>query len=304
MARWTCIPPVIQTIACLTFAPTAAVAQTGNVVVLDWHVMEEAKVDSEKIGEFSAMVRNPAGGIIAVSDRGYLAHFVISTTNGRLADINLRSVHVLTDAAGQPMRDSRFNPEAATLLPDGTIAIVDEKGPRLTIFDITGQWMADGTLPAPVRDASLQASEKDGVEALGWTPETGFIAMTEEPQLGQPRHQHMIHTELAGSARIVVNGPESISIKGIETVGANLFILERTRDDITDALVPFLRAVHLPTCLAGGDCTGRQFPIAVNSFTDADFEGLVSLGDGHLLAVSDDKINGDLRSVFVLLRVD
>jgi hypothetical protein len=295
--------PFLSCLVLLT-ASMAGAGQTKSVVVLDQVVMGETRLAGEKIGEFSAIVRNPEGGVLAVSDRGYIAHFAIDTTGDRLASIALLSVHVLTGADGQPMRDGGFNPEAAALLADGTIAIVDETGPRLAIFDTSGKWLADARVPAPVRDASRQASEKDGIEALGWTADTGFIVMTEEPQLGQPRNLHTIHTDLAGSAQIVSTGGESVSIKGIETDGPELFVLERTRDNTTDALNPFLRVVDLPACLAGGDCNGQRFPITLDGITDADFEGLVALGDGRFLKVSDDKIDGDLRSVFVLLRVE
>ena len=90
----------------------------------------------------------------------------------------------------------------------------------------------------------------------------------------------------------------------VEAVGARLFILERTRDNVTDALTPWLRIVNLQGCAASLPCTGTQLPIPVEGITDADFEGLTSLGDALFLMVSDDKIDGDLRSVFVLFRVE
>jgi hypothetical protein len=302
MTQPTCI--LTPKAACLLALLTGPAAAEG-VTVLDQRILGETTMAGEKVGEFSAVVRNTSGeGILAISDRGYIADFAVDVTGGKFVRLDLRAVHVLTGPDGVPIRDAGFNSEAAALMPDGRIAIVDESGPRLAMFDSTGKWIADGLLPEQVRDASRQASGKDGIEALAWTEETGFIAMTEEPQLGQPRNLHTIHTERAGSAQIGTSAEESLSIKGMDTFGSTLYVLERTRDNAADTLHPFLRVIDLPACLAGGDCLGQQLPIQLDGINDADFEGLVALGDGLFLKVSDDKIDGDLRSVFVLFRLE
>ncbi len=283
---------------------TAPVTDAQSLKVLDQIALGETWMSGEKIGEFSAVARDPSdGAVLAISDRGYIAAFAVDTTGDRLARLDLLSVHVLTGPDGVSMRDKDFNPEGASLLDDGSIAIVDEAGPKLALFDRTGNWLRDEVLPEAVRDASKQASDKDGIEAISWTAEAGFLAMTEEPQLSQPRSLHTIYSTLAKPAQFSVPGDESVSIKSMEAVGARLFILERTRDDVTDALTPWLRIVDLAECPMAAPCTGTQLPIPVEGITDADFEGLAALGEGLFLMVSDDKIDGDLRSVFVLMRV-
>ena len=202
------------------------------------------------------------------------------------------------------MRDQGFNPEAAALLDDGTVAIVSESGPRLSVFDPQGNWLCDEALPVPVRDASLQASEKDGIEALAWTATTGFIAMTEEPQLGKPRDLHALHSTLSGSAEFSTGQADSISIKAMETVGNQLVILERTRDDVTEAIQAWLRLIDIDTCFGQSQCVAQQLSLDLDGLSDADFEGLVALDDMTFLMVSDDRIAGDLRSVFVLFRIE
>ncbi len=291
---------------CLCAAVLSTVsAKAETLQVLDQLVLGETRMSGEKIGEFSAMVRDPdGGGVLAISDRGYIAKVAVDTTGDRLARLELQSVHVLTDADGTELRDLDFNAEGATLLGDGSIAIVDETGPKLAVFDRTGKWLRDEMLPPAVQDATQQASDKDGIEAIGWTAGTGFLAMTEEPQLGQPRHLHTLHSNLADPVQISVPGEESVSIKSMEAVGPRLFILERTRNNETDALTPWLRIVGLQDCPAPAPCTGTQLPIPVEGITNADFEGLAALGEGLFLMVSDDKIDGDLRSVFVLFRVE
>jgi hypothetical protein len=293
---------------CLALALLAASvmsANAENLRVLDQLVLGETRISGEKIGEFSAMVRDPAGsGVLAISDRGYIAEFALEIADDRLARLEPVAVHVLTAADGTDMRDKDFNAEGAALLDDGSIAIVDEAGPTLAVFDRTGKWLRDEALPLAVQHSSRQASDKDGIEAISWTVDTGFLAMTEEPQLGEPRNLHTLHSILAPSVQISVPEEESISIKSMEAVGTRLFILERTRDDVTDALTPWLRIVDLPDCAASAFCTGTQLPITVEGITHADFEGLAELRDGLFLMVSDDKIDGDLRSVFVLFRVE
>lgn len=280
-----------------------AMAQT--VTLQGQVILGETKLDGEKIGEFSALVPAPDGkGVLAISDRGYLARLDVAISDGKLASVTPVSVHVLTGADGTALRDQDFNPEGAALLPDGTIAIVSENGPRLAIFDASGKWLRDEALPEALRDASQQASRKDGIEALAWTEKTGFLAMTEEPQSGQPRDRHMVQSTLAGATGFSTGDADSVSIKGMETVGERLFILERTKDDTTRALVPWLRILDLGACMGQPDCPTQQLPIPVADLPEADFEGLAALPDGHFLMVSDDKIAGDLRSVFVLFGVE
>ncbi len=275
-----------------------------TVRVLDRIAIAESKVQGEKIGEFSALVAAPDGnGVIAVSDRGYLARLAVTISGDELSAVELVSVHVLTGPNDAELRDEDFSPEAAAVLPDGTLAIVDEVEAKLKVFDTQGVWLRDELLPEGLRDTALQASEKDGIEALAWTPATGFVAVTEEPQKGQPRHLHAVHTAQAGVWVIDATGPESVSIKAMETVGDQFFVLERTRDNQTDALTPYLRILDLAECQSADACTGRRLSIDVGDLVDADFEGLAHLGNGRFLMVSDDKIDGDLRSVFVLFAV-
>lgn len=296
-------PTVVLALGADALSPSAALAV--GVRVLDTFVLGETKLNGEKIGEFSALVRDPdGGGFIAVSDRGYIAEFELDVTGDRFASLAPIAVHVLVGQDGQALRDKGFGPEGAALMDDGSVAVVSESGPALAVFDRTGRWQRNEVLPQGVRDATKQASEKDGVEALAWTEATGFLAMTEEPGLGQPRNLHSLHSVLAGTAMMDLPGLESISIKGMEVQADDLFILERTRHDTTDELRPFLRTAKLGECLASFDCTGRSVPIDVAGITDADFEGLAVLEDGLFLMVSDDKIDGDLRSVFVLFRLE
>jgi len=292
--------------ACLlTAALSPAAARADAVQVLDVLIMGEIRVAGEKVGEFSALVRDPSGnGLLAISDRGYLVRLAVEIEGDTLTSADVMALHVLSGPDGRPLREREFNPEAAATLPDGTIAIVDETAARLAVFDTTGQWLRDEVLPAAIDDVALQASANDGIEALAWTPATGFIAVTEEPQLGQPRDLHSVRTTQAGTWSIDLADQDSISIKAMESVGDQLFVLERVRDSQSDALTPYLRILDRPECQAATTCTGRRLSIDLGGLTDADFEGLVHLGDGRFLMVSDDKISGDLRSVVVLFTID
>lgn len=48
----------------------------------------------------------------------------------------------------------------------------------------------------------------------------------------------------------------------------------------------------------------QQLSLDLDGLSDANFEGLVALDDMTFLMVSDDRIAGDLRSVFVLFRIE
>jgi uncharacterized protein YjiK len=295
-------PLSVPLLLATTFAP--AVVRADAVQVLDVVILGESRVAGEKVGEFSALVFDQdSQTLFAISDRGYIATLAVDLSGDRFARVDVTALHVLLGPDGAPMPEGTFNPEAAAILPDGAIAIVDETAARLAVFDATGQWLRDDVLPETVRDVTLQASDKDGIEALAWTPVTGFVAMTEEPQLGQPRHVHVAHTAKGRDWVIDATGPESVSIKAMESVGDQVFVLERTRNNQTDALTPYLRILDRADCQAAVACTGRRLSINLGDLVDADFEGLAHLGDGRFLMVSDDKIDGDLRSVFVLFTI-
>jgi uncharacterized protein YjiK len=295
-------PLSVPLLVAMAFAPAVALADA--VQVLDVVILGESRVAGEKVGEFSALVFDQnSQTLFAISDRGYIATLAVDLAGDRFARVAVTALHVLSGPDGAPILEGTFNPEAAAMLPDGAIAIVDETAARLAAFDATGQWLRDEALPETVRDVTLQASDKDGIEALAWTPVTGFVAMTEEPQLGQPRHVHVAHTAEGRDWVIDATGPESVSIKAMESVGDQFFVLERTRNNQTDALTPYLRILDRADCQAATTCTGRRLSINLGDLVDADFEGLVHLGNGRFLMVSDDKIDGDLRSVFVLFAV-
>lgn len=280
-------------------------AGAESVVLGGQVVLGETRLDGKKLGEFSALIRAPDGSdVLAISDRGYIARLRIAIADGRLVRVEPVSIHPLTGPDGAAMRGRGFNPEAAALLDDGSIAIASESGPRLAVFDANGRWLRDELLPEQVRDAARQASPKDGIESLAWTARTGFLAMTEEPQAGQPRNLHRLHSTLAGSTTFSTRGADSTSIKAMEAVGDRLFILERTRDNTTRAMAPWLRIVDLPACLGKETCPAPLLPIPVSGLPDADFEGLVALDNGSFLMVSDDRVGNQLRSVFVLFRVE
>jgi hypothetical protein len=297
-------------LSCLSLATASldltAMANAETVRVLDQMVIGETRLLGEKIGEFSSLVALPDGaGLLGVSDRGYIAEIAVETAQDKLTRVEVIAIHTLTGPDGAPVSDADFSPEAAALLPNGGLAIVDEATARVAVFNAQGAWLRDELLPQALRDVKRQASEKDGVEALAWTDPTGFIAMTEEPQSGQARNTHTIQTALAGAWTVQVAGQESVSIKGMEVAGGRLFVLERTRDDTTDALYPFVRVLDLAACAAAAACSGDTHPIIpLGGITDADFEGIAALSDNRFLIVSDDKIDGDLRSVFVLLQVE
>jgi hypothetical protein len=242
--------------------------------------------------------------VLAISDLGYMARLDIGIVDGHLTEVTPVSLQVLKASDGTAMRDLDFNPEGAALLNDSTIAIVSEDGPRLVVFDLQGNWVREEILPASLQDAAHQASKKDGLEALAWTENSGIISMTEEPQIGNGRDQHTIYSTLQKPVVYSSAGSDDVSVKGMETVGDSLILLERSRDDVTRAAQPWLRFVDMKTCAGLNLCKTRQVPVALDGLADADFEGIVALDDNMFLIVSDDKIDGELRSAFVLLKLE
>lgn len=290
---------------CLSTALAEAAPQL-RVELLDHRVLPQTRVDGLKFSELSALVHDPeTGALYGVSDKAILFRIDFAQAGGRIATLAPLAGWRLRDETGAEMKSRTFNPEGAYLREDGQgLVIVSENGPRAALFDLEGRWRADADLPEPLRDASLQRSDKDGLESLAEHPAHGVISATEEPPADAERTRHTIHAADGRHFSYRTDDIGKTNIKAISVDEAGrLLVLERHRVDGAETLKPYLRLIDPAACPATGDCPTALAGFGVPGIENADFEGMTALGDQLYLLVSDDRTAEGRRSIFALLRV-
>lgn len=296
----------------LILSPAAAQpAPQLKVEVLDHRVLPQTRVDGLKFSELSALAYDArSGALYGASDKSILFRIGFAHDGARITELAPEAGWRLRDESGAEMKSRTFNPEGAHLRPDGGILIVSERGPSAALFDLEGRWRAAVDLPEAMRDARLQRSERDGPESLAEHPTHGLVSATEEPQVGDDRTHHTIH---AADGRRFSYDTDDIGRTNIKSItvdeAGRLLVLERHRVDGVDSadgletLKPYLRMIDPLACAEGGDCPSAKAGFSLPGFENADFEGMTELGRDLYLVVSDDKVDGEQRSVFALLRV-
>lgn len=288
----------------------AAFANSLNVEVLDQLTLGESQVDGLDFAEISALAYDAeAAKLYGLSDTALLFDIDFAQDGDQITRLEPRTGMALTDAEGTPLKPRDFNPEGAYLDPDGKgIVVVSENGPQAALFDAAGKWLNEVTLPEGLRDDSLQRSRKDGLEALALHPTHGILSAPEEPHEAAARELHTIHA--ADGALFSYETDEATGRTNIKSMlvdeAGRLLILERHNDKEADVLQPYLRLIDPQACpVTDGSeaCPTALAKITVPQITDADFEGLTQVGPDLYLMVSDDKIDGEQRLVWALLRV-
>ncbi|MDO5704352.1 MAG: esterase-like activity of phytase family protein [Paracoccus sp. (in: a-proteobacteria)] len=297
------------TLAALAFAlMTPAAAQAFTVTVLDTVVLPEMEVGDRSLAEVSGLAFDPASGVLyGVSDQNDLYTFDLDVTGDRLTLTPAGGVR-LTDAEGERLRGKDFDAEALALTTaDGQprLMILSEGGPRAGIFGTDGRMIDDLPLPDGLTAALDARPGNQGPESLTRHPEGWFLTAPERPQrLGDGTVRHGLLTSDGRDLGYTMPEVEATRIKAVSALDdGRMLILERSQNDATDALLTNLRLLD-PAACDNGTCPTTPAPINVPGITDANFEGLAQISDDLFVMVSDDQINKEQRSVFVLMRVE
>lgn len=277
-----------------------------GVEILDHRVLPQSEVDGLKFSEISALAYDPASGALyGLSDKSILFRIAFAHDGEKITEIAPQQGWPLLDEAGVRMKSKVFNPEGADLRPGGAgLVVVSENGPRAALFDLQGRWQSAVELPQPLQDATLQRSDRDGLELLAEHPVFGLLSATEEPPADAPRSHHVIHASDGSSFAYDTSDIGNTNIKSITLDDQDrLLVLERHRDQNSDRLQPYLRLIDPAACHASQECPGVKAGFSLDGFENADFEGMTGLGDDLYLIVSDDKVDGQQRSVFALVKL-
>lgn len=285
---------------------TAMAEQSSlQVDVLDTLVLDAPRVDGLKISELSGLAYDHMQDVLfAVSDKGRLFSFKLDLTGDNIAVLLPLAGHRLVDPNGARMIDQGFNAEDIALYEDGTLAIVSETGPQIARFSRQGVWIENVNVPAALRDPAAQRSKKDGLESLALHPTLGLLSAPEEPLEHRERRTQTIYAATGQSFSYDTAEIGTTSIKAMDALpDGRLIVLERDVAADGVSLVPWLRLLNPGDCTKGLLCKTQVAKVEIPKISDADFEGLARLTDELFLIVSDDKIDGEQRSVFGLLRV-
>lgn len=292
---------LLSIISALTLAATPLAAQ--DLRLLDHLEITQTSHPDLPLREVSALAWNARSRtLLAVSDRNEIYHLALGPDHDRI-DLTLTAQHRLVDESGARLRGRYFAAEGVALADPhiGQIAILSEMPPGLVLVSPDGQRLRDLPLPPELRDIARLRSEGNGLESLALHPTLGYLFAPEAPLAGEPRRTHVIYGHHGPLLAFHSGDAGPSSIKAMETLpDGRLLILERDRlDDVT--VQPFLRIIDPAACPVAQPCESAAIPLHLPPPHDADFEGIASLGDNRLLLASDDRIDGQFRTVFVLM---
>lgn len=276
----------------------AGPAAGQGVRVLDRLVL--VQTDTQPLREVSGLAFDPATGTLwAVSDRNDLFALALEPGADRL-ELRLMAQHRLTGPDGARLRRADGFSAEGLALDGAALLALSETAPRLARFDLQGRWLAELPLPTALADPARLRNPANGLEALTLHAALGPLAAPETPLAGSPRRIHVLHGS-HGPALAWDTGGLSTSLKALDTLpDGTILALERHRDG-AGAIHPLLRRIDPAGCRPDAPCAPPALALPPG---DADFEGLAWLGGNRAILASDDRIEGHVRTVFLLVTLD
>lgn len=257
------------------------------------------------LSEVSGLVWDAGASVLrAISDRNRLYEVSLGSDPDRI-NLTMVAEHRLSDEAGERLRGRYFSAEGIAMPAPSeatdAVAILSEMPPRLALFDTRGRRLREMALAPVLRDPAALRSEGNGVESLTLHPVLGYLVAPEAPLAGLSRRTHVIYGAEGPVVAYHTGANDKTSIKAMETLpDGRLLILERDRiDEVT--IRTFLRIVDPALCRLESPCTPPALPLHLPPPQDADFEGIALLGGNRVLIVSDDRIDGKVRTVLALI---
>lgn len=284
----------------------AASAQAPDLVVLDRIELSAQAIDGVVPGELSGLAWDADEQLLyAVSDQGWVFHFELELTAGRLRPLRPVRAARLGGAADAGARARGRNAEGLALLNadngrrgDTELVVALEDGPQVLRYGPLGELLGALTLPPPLADRRAYRSNNSRLEAVAVHPRHGIVVAPQRPLAGEPAERHTLYaadgTRWSFAAHLGTG-----QIKAIEVApDGRLVILERHGARRGRHIV--LRELHPARCDADGRCEAHELGGTADLRGGDNFEGLAALADGSYLVVSDD--GGDARERTVLLR--
>jgi len=226
--------------------------------------------------------------LVAVSDRGQLWRLAVRwapSADGERLHLGAapRPVALPGAASERPM-----NAEGLTRHPDGRLVVADERSHLVQTITPDGHAAGMLAVPGPSDMRDRLRGGNAGIEALGWHPVHGLMAVAQRPLRGTPRGVHRLHAADGRSwAWRAAPGSHS-AVKAIELLDpGTVLVLERVGAD--NAWQAVLRPLTLRACAGTAPCDPPTLRLQHPQLKGRDnFEGLACPAPDRCLIVSDD----------------
>jgi hypothetical protein len=279
--------------------------------------LDPVDIDGHLLGGLSALGWDEDEQLLyALSDRGYLIHLRVEFDgDGLLRDVHALSAHALLDGRGRALRGRMADSEGLVVRHgnnarrgDAQLVISFERRPRVIRFDAFGKMIGAEALPAELRDPKNYARANRSLESIAWHPQLHYLTAAEQPMRGSSESIVPLYALDSGRHWRYPLAPEpNAGLAAIEVLDdGSLLTLERGYGVFFVPVISTLRRIaKLPdeTGALLAPKTIARFNSGQGWFLD-NFEGLVHLGQGRILMISDDNtkfIQSTLLAAFELL---
>lgn len=240
-----------------------------------------------------------SGTLIAVSDPGRLHRFKPHFHLGMLDGLEWLGSSPLKGADGEPLTGSSADSEGIAVVPETNppvLLISFEREPRISRYDLDGNWIGDEPLPTGLGRISHYAGRNSALEALTLHPKLGWVTGPERPLKTDGGKLRL--SSQSGWHTLFKAEPDTHSALTGMTVTSDgqLLFLERRYRSMLEPLQIRLRKLN-----PGVD----NKPTTVSSFDNGtgwrmdNFEGLTRHEGNRYFAVSDNNGNPLQRALLI-----
>ncbi len=265
----------------------------------------EWRAERPDFGGFSALVLEPDGGFIALTDKAHWARArMVHDARGHLTGIDGLKVGRLHGADGSYLQRPFMDSEALTRAPDGSWLISFEHEHRISRFaDLTAP---EQPLPAQPDFDGLR--ENGGLESLLSLPDGRIIAVAEDGSDWARGFQGWIIDGEAIEPFSVARDGWFLPVDlALDPDGETVYLLER-RFTLIGGIATRLRRFPVSALRPDATITGETLMTSPPSLPLDNMEGLATKrgpdGKTLLYMISDDNFNALQRTLIVQFRVE
>jgi hypothetical protein len=270
----------------------------SSAEILDIVDMPVRSADGAKINELSGLGWDADEKLLyAVSDNGYLHHFRIDVTDGKLSKIEpvfsvaIEDTNVsafswnLTNAEGLHVRNGDNGKPS-----DSELVIAFEDGPAIGRFTPRGDFIKEIALPRPLADPDAYANSNKRLESVSELPNLGVITAPEAHLADEPEDAHSIFAMNGQRWRFPALHAMQSSIKAIDPLpDGRILALERTRATDADAPQAHLRIVDIAHCDPATLCPVTEVAVSDAAAISDDYEGMTRVAPDLYVIVTDSR---------------
>lgn len=290
-------------------APTLQAENRYRLTILDQIVIPRDTVNGQVVTELSDLAWDEDEQLLyAISDKGILFHFKLSTKNNSLRAKPI-AAFPLFDKQGKLLkpRDSEglmvFNSEN-NRKGDSQLIVSMEGIPRLLRTDTQAHQISEEKLNPLLQNRKLYRSGNDMLESVIFHPRLGLLTAPEMSLKTNPENLHTIYSPTQYWSFPAYPSPKS-SITALEVLpDQSLLVLERAWAGFPNPFVISLRRVDVMNCKPRTVCKVQDLAVFSGLLSIDNFEGLTHIKDNLYLMVSDDNQSDLLSTKLTLFNIE